>query len=148
MYLLDMISSSYPVGLISRVLSRHLDRIQTLCFLDNEFGQSPEACETIRRHILVPSNLLLRRGGKKVSILAVGVCDKENHRVLVRYHVHGSDGTSYFVASLFPESARQKAARKEREEARKSGQLSVGSPNRGKGRAKVEKKKRRKAVAV
>lgn len=135
-YLVELLDSQFPLGLIARELLRDLDALQVLCFQDNEYGVAAGVSTILQNRMVNRLNRLFRRCGKKATILSLIPSSQKHHSMVVRYlDLDGEECETLFT--LFEPSRRMRSA--EREQNPKERGLS--KPRRG---AKVAKKRKRK----
>ncbi|MFA6132433.1 MAG: hypothetical protein WC869_00300 [Phycisphaerae bacterium] len=145
LYITELAAQPFPLGLIGHLLQEHKSFLQTICFQDNELGDSAHATEAYNTKIVLPLNHQLERNGKPLRLSTIEVDHGRHHTVKISYQarINGSGWTEDSVRlSLFLVSKKSIAMERKAEE--DGEEFTVVAPRRGAVVTKRPKNRKRK----
>lgn len=158
MHLKAMATGEYPLGVIASLFRQHLAPLRTMCFLDNEYGDTADRSRVLSAaaHTLSHMRHALTRSGKPVRVTALQPSPSMQHHVEV--DIEWRQGAVWRKRSIkvnlyIPNASVPQADEEQEEGITASGPRfsmtrlkGVARPRRGGDRVRRRQKARRKAI--
>jgi hypothetical protein len=143
LFITELAAQPFPFGLIGHILQGHRSFLQTICFQDNEVGDSADAVKLFDHKIVEPVNRVLDRNKKPLRLCSISVDSGRHHTVHVQFqHRVGRSWRDDMVRlSLFQVS--KKAIAMERKAEEEGEEFTVVAPRRGVAPVKRPKNRKR-----
>ncbi len=126
----DLLRIPGPRAWIAAALKEQMHVVQTLCFLDNEYGDAARAAAAFATRVEAPVIRRLQRGNKTVRIFRMCIHPTQLHTVTVDYSAIDGTPASTIHLAIYHPSERARARERNFEQAGE--QFQNGVPRRGK----------------
>jgi len=145
LFITELAAQPFPLGLIGHILHGHKAFLQTICFQDNEVGDSANATLAYQNKIVHPVNRMLERNHKPLRLCSISVDPGRHHTVQIHFQrknkglwTDDSVRLSLFLVS-------KKAMAMERKAEEEGEDYQVVAPRRGVTPVKRPKNRKRRA---